>query len=154
MESCYCVTLYSQLRARRALSLFTNVPLRSRRALWLGLCTAIAPFWFSTEHLWILIVLLWLSTEDMPGKISAFCVIKLTFKIRLNLIVCLYVPFLLQSLDYDEIENVLFLKEEKKISSKVSDQYWIVTHHYQEWIRYWHILLCARQDVNGKTPMI
>ena len=59
------------LRTRRALSLFKDVPLRTRRALSLfkdapcienrraqspyRLCTAIAPFWFSTQHLWILI---------------------------------------------------------------------------------------------------
>ena len=31
-----------------------------------GICTAIAPFWFSTEHLsWILIVPFWLSTDDV-----------------------------------------------------------------------------------------
>ena len=29
------------------------------------LCTAIAPFWFSTEHLWILIAPFWLSTADV-----------------------------------------------------------------------------------------
>ena len=27
-------------------------------------CTVIAPFWFSTEHHWIVIMLLWLSTDD------------------------------------------------------------------------------------------
>ena len=29
------------------------------------LCTAIAPFWFSTEHRWIAITPFWLSTDDM-----------------------------------------------------------------------------------------
>ena len=29
------------------------------------LCTAIAPFWFSTEHLWTVITPFWLSTDDM-----------------------------------------------------------------------------------------
>ena len=49
----------SYLRARRALSLFKDVLLRARRALYHHrLCIAIAPFWFSTEHLWILIAAL------------------------------------------------------------------------------------------------
>ena len=39
--------IYRQLRARRGLLQIKDHPLRTRRAL----CTAIAPFWFSTEHL-------------------------------------------------------------------------------------------------------
>ena len=34
------------------------------------LCTAIAPFWFSTEHLWILMVPFWLSTDDFSNGIK------------------------------------------------------------------------------------
>ena len=32
------------------------------------LCTAIAPFWFSMEHLWAAIMPFWLSTDDMALK--------------------------------------------------------------------------------------
>ena len=35
------------------------------------LCTALAPFWFSTEHLWMMIMPFWLSTDDIhPSKKS------------------------------------------------------------------------------------
>ena len=65
-----CKLSYCQLRARRALSLFKDVPLRTRRVL-SPLCPAIAPFWFSTEHLWILIIApLWLSTDDIPNLLT------------------------------------------------------------------------------------
>ena len=44
-------TTYRQLRARRALLQIKDVPLKTRRALFLmWLSTAIAPFWFSMEH--------------------------------------------------------------------------------------------------------
>ena len=71
---------YRQLRARMALSIFTDVPLRTRRALSLynvyddstllvlkgtSLGVVIAPSWFSTEHLWVVIAPFWLSTDDM-----------------------------------------------------------------------------------------
>ena len=59
--------LYSQIpqfRARRALSIFKDVPLRTRGALSpYRQCTVTAPFWFSTEHLWILIAPFWLSSD-------------------------------------------------------------------------------------------
>ena len=29
-----------------------------------SVCTAIAPFWFSMEHCWIVIMPFWLSTDD------------------------------------------------------------------------------------------
>ena len=38
------------------------------QSLW-GLASAIAPFWFSTEHIWIVIAPFWLSTD---GFISSF----------------------------------------------------------------------------------
>ena len=58
---------YRQLRARRALLQFKDIPLRTRKALAYHhrLCTAIAPFWFSTEHLWAAITPFWLSNDDM-----------------------------------------------------------------------------------------
>ena len=34
------------------------------------LCTAIAPFWFSTEHLWAAITPFWLSTDDILKEIK------------------------------------------------------------------------------------
>ena len=61
-------TEYHQLRARRALFQIKDVLLRTRRALLLYtffFFTAIAPFWFSTEHLWSVITLFWLSTDDI-----------------------------------------------------------------------------------------
>ena len=74
LESTNC-----QLRARRALSIFKDVLLRTRRGLLLykaygsahRLCTAIAPFWFSKEHLWIVIATFLLSTNEM--KIFKTC---------------------------------------------------------------------------------
>ena len=71
-----------QLRAREALSIiFKDVPLRTRWAVvyqyskmfcWEPeghyCCTmsmAIMPFWFSMEHLWIVIVPFWPSTEEL-----------------------------------------------------------------------------------------
>ena len=68
-----CNTKYCQLRARRTLSLFKDVPFRTRRALSpYRLCTAIAPFWFSMEHLWIMIVPFWVSTEHLWIVIAPF----------------------------------------------------------------------------------
>ena len=32
-------------------------------------CTAIAPFWFSTEHLWIMIAPFWLSPDDIYSSV-------------------------------------------------------------------------------------
>ena len=89
---CKCMAL-CQLRARRVLLILKlcsvenqkgvidikNVPLRTRRVLltlkmfrWKPegcyCCTkytAIAPFWISTEHLWILITPFWFSTEHL-----------------------------------------------------------------------------------------
>ena len=42
---------HRQLRTRRALMLFNDVPLRTRRALMLRLFTALTPFWFSTDEI-------------------------------------------------------------------------------------------------------
>ena len=68
--SCLChrkgwVT-YRQLRARRALILFSNIPLRTRMALYHHrLDTVISPFSFSTEHLSIALTPFSLSTDDI-----------------------------------------------------------------------------------------
>ena len=35
-------------------------------------CTALAPFWFATEHLWILIAPFWLSTDDIKDMIGNY----------------------------------------------------------------------------------
>ena len=40
-----------KLRARRALSIFRDAPLRTRRVLPVQMFMAITPFWFSMEHL-------------------------------------------------------------------------------------------------------
>ena len=56
-------TVYCQLRARKVLSLFKDVPWAPEGCCRHRHCTAIAPFWFSTEHLWILIAPFWLSTD-------------------------------------------------------------------------------------------
>ena len=37
------------------------------------LCTAIAPFWFSTEHLWTAIMSFWLSTDDILIDVLSDC---------------------------------------------------------------------------------
>ena len=57
-----------QLRARRALSIFKDVPLRTRRARSLYRVYEIAPFcsWFSTEYDWMVIAPFWLSTDEVP----------------------------------------------------------------------------------------
>ena len=54
---------YRQLRARRALLIFKDFPLRTRRALMLYKVCCNSTFRFSTEHLWIVIVPFWLSTD-------------------------------------------------------------------------------------------
>ena len=54
-----------KLRARRALSIFRDAPLRTRRALPVQMFMAITPFWFSMEHLWIVIAPFWLSIDDL-----------------------------------------------------------------------------------------
>ena len=55
---------YRQLRARRSLLQFKDVPWEPEGRYCHRLCTAIAAFWFSTEHLWILLAPFWLSTDD------------------------------------------------------------------------------------------
>ena len=56
---------YRQLRARRALSIFKDVPMRTRRELCCTMSMLIVPFWFSMKHLWIEIIApFWLSTDD------------------------------------------------------------------------------------------
>ena len=55
------------LRARRALSIFKDIPLRTRRgAITVTKSMVIASFWFSKEHLSIVIAPFWLSTDDIP----------------------------------------------------------------------------------------
>ena len=67
--------------------------LRARRALWHchyskmfhwepegcyhhRLCTAIVPFWFSMEHLWISMAPFWLSTDDICRLLTIFAFIQ------------------------------------------------------------------------------
>ena len=71
----YWRSLNRQLRVRRALSIFKDVPLRTRRALSLyNVYMVIAPFQFSTEHLCcIMIAPFWLSTEE-----NQYCSRRLT----------------------------------------------------------------------------
>ena len=52
--------VYRQLRARRALSLYNNVPLRSIRALSL--------YWFSMEHHWTVLTPFWLLAGYIFGR--------------------------------------------------------------------------------------
>ena len=59
------IQVYRQLRARSALLHLKDVPLRTEGCYRHRVCTAIAPFWFSTEHLWNSITPFWLSTDDM-----------------------------------------------------------------------------------------
>ena len=88
MALVFIICIFRQLRARRVLSLFQDVPLRTRRVLIslfkdvplrtkmllspCRLCTAIAPFWFSTEQLWKLIASFWLSTDDLSCHGSVY----------------------------------------------------------------------------------
>ena len=37
---------------------------------WHRLCTAIAPFWFSAEHLWSAVTPFWLSTDDILKRVN------------------------------------------------------------------------------------
>ena len=55
----------SSAETRGAFMLFNNVPSRIRRVLSHRLGTAIAPFWFSMEHCWIVITSFWLSSDDL-----------------------------------------------------------------------------------------
>ena len=52
-----------QLRTRRALSIFKDVPLRTRRVAIAVQSIVIAPFCFSMEHHWIVIPPFWFSTD-------------------------------------------------------------------------------------------
>ena len=56
---------YRQLRDRRALTLFDNVLLRTRRVLLPYTLYNIMLFWFPTEHHWTALMPFWLSTDDM-----------------------------------------------------------------------------------------
>ena len=47
--------IYHQLRAKRLLMLFKDVPLRTIKRL----CSAIVPFWLSMEHLWTALTSFW-----------------------------------------------------------------------------------------------
>ena len=58
-------SLYHQLKARSVLSLFSDVLLRTRRALLLYKSMVIVPFWFWMEHCWIVLTPFWLSADDM-----------------------------------------------------------------------------------------
>ena len=58
-------TQYSQLRAKRALSIFKAVLLRTRRALSMYRVYVKAPFWLSTKYLWVVIAPVCLSTDDI-----------------------------------------------------------------------------------------
>ena len=61
----------SSAESQKVFTLFNDVPLRTLDLIQKGtsyhlrLCTAIAPFWFSTERLWIVIAPFWHSTDDM-----------------------------------------------------------------------------------------
>ena len=63
---------YRQLRARRALSIFKDLLLRTRRALSLYNVYATAPFWFSAEYIWIWIASFWLSRDDTDTQSKRF----------------------------------------------------------------------------------
>ena len=62
-----CNNHISLTESKRALILFNDVSLRTRRALCHKLCIAIVglPFWLSTEHLWRVLMPFWLSTDDV-----------------------------------------------------------------------------------------
>ena len=65
--------IVGQLRGRRALMLFKDVPLRTRRALALYTKSmAIAPFWFSTEHRWKVLLPFWDSADKMKVESPRF----------------------------------------------------------------------------------
>ena len=59
-----------QLRARRALSQFNDVPLRTRRVLSLYKCYGyLAPFWFSRKHHWAALMPFWFSADKVGSHI-------------------------------------------------------------------------------------
>ena len=78
------------VRARRALLQIKFKVFRwepgGRYCHWL--CTAIAPFWFSTEHLWAAITPFWLSTDDIRSTkwLMAGVQGRLTLSCYLNLL--------------------------------------------------------------------
>ena len=57
-----------QFRARRALSIFKDVLLRARRALSWYKSMVIAPFCFSTKHLWIVALILIIYVSHIIGN--------------------------------------------------------------------------------------
>ena len=59
--------LYSQLRARRALILFKDVPLRTRRALLMYKVYGESALLVSTEHHWTALTPFWLTVDDIQG---------------------------------------------------------------------------------------
>ena len=68
-----CIVSYHQLRARRALKMSKDVPFRTRDVQryepegrhCCAKSMAIAPFWFSTEHLWTVLTSFWLAADDI-----------------------------------------------------------------------------------------
>ena len=55
-DNSHLILIYCWLRARRALSPFNDFCWEPEGRYHLWLCTVIAPFWFSTEHRWIVII--------------------------------------------------------------------------------------------------
>ena len=56
---------YRQMRARRVLMLFKDVPSRTRRGYRCTTSMVIAPFWFSTEHCWTALTPFLLSVDKL-----------------------------------------------------------------------------------------
>ena len=55
-----------QFRVTRALTLFNDVPLRTRKGLSLyKVYACLAPFWFSTEHRWTALTPFWYSCDGL-----------------------------------------------------------------------------------------
>ena len=73
------------LRARKALWLLNNVPLRTRRTLSPSrISTAIVPFWFSTVHCWIVIMPFSLSIDEMWSWLTLDLEVNLLLPILSN----------------------------------------------------------------------
>ena len=108
---------FRQVRARRALTLFNNVLLRTRRALALYKVygklavgpfwfltephwTALVPFWFSTEHHWTVLVPFWLSADDFTTKWNFSSAKQMTtFDVKNNLY------FLIEALSFTHTQQ-------------------------------------------------
>ena len=101
------------MRARRAFSLFNDVPLRTRRVLLLYKHTksmSIAPFWFSLEYCWTALTPFWLSTDNTFLHSYSKSVIRnklemLFIHMQFHIVLILYTPYISRGFYFREFNN-------------------------------------------------